>query len=80
MGKEADGTSGPPATPSYGSGVALLLAGTIAFSSAGLFVRILDKDAATTLFWRGIFTALIVFLYVAWREGRQTGTAFRAIG
>ncbi len=65
---------------SYASGVILLLAGTLAFSSAGLFVRILGKDAATTLFWRGIFTTLVVVLYVAWREGPRTLAAFRAIG
>lgn len=66
--------------PSYASGVVLLLAGTIAFSSAGLFVRILGKDAATTLFWRGLFTAAIIIAYIAWREGPRTWAAFRAVG
>ena len=69
-----------PASSSYPSGVLLLLAGTVAFSSAGLFVRILGKDAATTLFWRGIFTAIAVLVYVAWREGPRTLSAFRAVG
>lgn len=64
----------------YLSGVLLLLAGTVAFSSAGLFVRILGKDAATTLFWRGLFTALAVIAYVVWREGPRTFQAFRAVG
>jgi len=64
----------------YASGVLLLIAGTIAFSSAGLFVRILGKDAATTLFWRGIFTAAVITAYVAWREGPRTMDAFRAVG
>jgi len=68
------------AEPSYISGVLLLLAGTVAFSSAGLFVRILGKDAATTLFWRGIFTAAVIVAYVAWREGPRTVQAFRAVG
>lgn len=71
---------GKAVAPSYASGVVLLLAGTVAFSSAGLFVRILGKDAATTLFWRGIFTAAIIMAYVAWREGPRTWAAFRAIG
>jgi drug/metabolite transporter (DMT)-like permease len=65
---------------SYASGVVLLLTGTVAFSSAGLFVRILGKDAATTLFWRGIFTALVIPLYVAWREGPRTLSAFQSVG
>jgi drug/metabolite transporter (DMT)-like permease len=64
----------------YVSGVLLVLAGTVAFSSAGLFVRVLGKDAATTLFWRGLFTGLIVLAYIAWREGARTWAAFRAIG
>ena len=64
----------------YTSGVLLLLVGTIAFSSAGLFVRILGKDAATILFWRGIFTAMVITLYVVWREGPRTLDAFRAVG
>ena len=68
------------ARANYTSGVLLLLAGTVAFSSAGLFVRILGKDAATTLFWRGLFTALIILAYVAWREGPRTFAAFRAVG
>lgn len=68
------------AQPSVASGVILLLTGTVAFSTAGLFVRILDKDAATTLFWRGIFTALIVLVFVVWRERSRTLHAFRAIG
>lgn len=68
------------AAPSFASGVILLLTGTVAFSTAGLFVRILDKDAATTLFWRGIFTALIVLVFVAWRERGRTVHAFYAIG
>jgi drug/metabolite transporter (DMT)-like permease len=66
--------------PGYLSGVLLLLAGTVAFSSAGLFVRILGKDAATTLFWRGLFTALAIVAYVVWREGPRTWQAFLAVG
>ncbi len=66
--------------PSYMSGVLLLLAGTVAFSSAGLFVRILGKDAATTLFWRGIFTAAAIIAFVVWREGPRVLDAFRAVG
>jgi len=77
---EAVETARRAESASYASGVLLLLAGTIAFSSAGLFVRILGKDAATTLFWRGIFTALVITLYVAWREGPRTLEAFRSVG
>jgi drug/metabolite transporter (DMT)-like permease len=61
-------------------GVVLVLAGTVAFSSAGYFVRLLGKEAATILFWRGIFTALTVLAFVAWRERGGTWASFKAIG
>jgi drug/metabolite transporter (DMT)-like permease len=64
----------------YLSGVVLILVGTVAFSSAGLFVRLVGKDAGTILFWRGIFTALAIIAFVAWREGRGAWASFRAIG
>jgi drug/metabolite transporter (DMT)-like permease len=80
LSSESVDTATPAASPSYASGVVLLLAGTVAFSSAGLFVRILGKDTATTLFWRGLFTAVIVLAYVAWREGHRMIPACRAVG
>ena len=61
-------------------GIGLLVMGTIAFSSAGFFVRLIGHDAPTILFWRGIFTALTVLLYVVWREGRGTSASFRGMG
>jgi drug/metabolite transporter (DMT)-like permease len=68
------------ADANYVSGLVLVLIGTVAFSSAGLFVRLLAFDAASTLFWRGVFTALCIGLFVVWREGHNTWAAFRAIG
>lgn len=62
------------------AGVALLVAGTIAFSSAGFFVRLIGRDAATILFWRGLFTALAVTLFIAWQHGRGTWGQFRGMG
>jgi drug/metabolite transporter (DMT)-like permease len=78
--KSAASPAIPDARADYTSGVILILLGTVAFSSAGLFVRFIGKDAATILFWRGLFTALAVTAYVVWREGRGTWASFRAIG
>ena len=64
----------------YVSGVALILAGTLAFSSAGLFVRLIGKDAATILFWRGLFTVAAITAYIAVLQRRSTLAAFLAIG
>lgn len=62
------------------AGVLLLVAGTVAFSSAGFFVRLIGRDAATILFWRGLFTAVAVTLFIAWGHGRGTWGQFRGIG
>ncbi len=64
----------------YLGGILLLVAGTIAFSSAGLFVRLIGHDAATLLFWRGIFTAIAVLGFLWWREGRGMFGQFRGMG
>lgn len=64
----------------YLTGVLLLVIGTVAFSSAGYFVRLIGRDAATILFWRGIFTALAILLFVIWRERGNTVAAFRGMG
>lgn len=69
------------ALPAAVSGVLLLVLGTIAFSSAGLFVRLIGRDAGTLLFWRGIFTAIAVLGFIVWREGvRATPAQFRDMG
>ena len=64
----------------YVAGLGLLILGAIAFSSAGFFVRLIGHDSPTILFWRGIFTALTVLLYVVWREGRGTWASFCGMG
>jgi uncharacterized membrane protein len=57
-------------------GSLLVAASATAYSTAGLFTRLIDLDIWTVLFWRGLFIAA----YVIWENGRETGTAVRAIG
>lgn len=64
----------------YLAGVLFLVIGTVAFSSAGFFVRLIGHDAATVLFWRGIFSAIAITGGVIWREGSSTPRAFRDMG
>jgi drug/metabolite transporter (DMT)-like permease len=72
----------PPlgAARTYLGGIALLLLGTLAFSSAGLFVRLIGRDAATLLFWRGLFTGLAILAFIWWCEGRGTWRRIRGMG
>lgn len=80
----ADGTlrgETNPARGHYLQGVLFLVLSAVAFSSAGLFVRLIGRDAATILFWRGLFTIMAVVGFLLWRLGRdETWRQFRQMG
>jgi drug/metabolite transporter (DMT)-like permease len=61
-------------------GTLLVLASSLAFSTAGLFTRLVDADVWTLLFWRGVFGGLLIAAYVAWRDGSAALPAIRRIG
>jgi len=61
-------------------GILLALASAVAFSTAGLFTRLITVDAWTILFWRGLFAGLFIGGYVIWQHRARTLAAIRAIG
>jgi len=61
-------------------GVVLLLASGVAFSTAGVFTRLIAVDTWTLLFWRGVFGGLFIGGYVVWQHRGGTLAAIRAIG
>jgi drug/metabolite transporter (DMT)-like permease len=61
-------------------GTVLVLLSSFAFSTAGLFTRLVETDVWTMLFWRGLFAGLLIAAYVAWRDGRETLAVVRRIG
>jgi drug/metabolite transporter (DMT)-like permease len=61
-------------------GVALIVLSTVAWSSGGLFVRLLPFDMWTIVFWRGVFGCAFVGAYVLWRFGRGTPGIIRQMG
>ena len=61
-------------------GMLLIAASSLVFSTAGLFTRLIDLDAWTMLFWRGLFGGLFIAGFVVWRDGRCALAALRAIG
>lgn len=61
-------------------GTVLVLASSLAFSTAGLFTRLVDTDVWTLLFWRGVFGGLLIAAYVTWRDGRVAMASLRRIG
>jgi len=66
--------------PFYPVGSLTIAIAAVAFSTAGLFTRLVSVDVLTMLFWRGLFGSLLIFAYIAWRERAATGAAFAAIG
>ena len=61
-------------------GTALILASAFAFSTAGLFTRLIETDVWTMLFWRGLFGGLLIAAYVVRRDGAGAVAAIRRIG
>lgn len=61
-------------------GTALLAASAVAYSSGGFYTRLIDADAWTMLFWRGVFGGLFLFGVMAWREYGRVVVAVRDIG
>ena len=53
------------------TGIILILISATVFSTAGLFVKGVESDAWTILFWRGLSAAIFTVIYVAWRGTLQ---------
>jgi drug/metabolite transporter (DMT)-like permease len=62
------------------TGIVLVFLSTIAWSSGGLFVRLLPYDMWTIVFWRGLFGTLFIGTFVLWRFGTETFTVIRRMG
>ena len=52
-------------------GVLLILVSAAVFSSAGLFVKGVEADAWSIIFWRGLSAVIITSIFVFWRGNRQ---------
>jgi drug/metabolite transporter (DMT)-like permease len=61
-------------------GTVLVLSSAFAFSTAGLFTRLVETDVWTMLFWRGLFGGLLIAGYIVWRDGGAAIAALRRIG
>src|SRR5690242_21646524 len=60
-------------------GIALVAGGVVLWSTAGLFVRLLELDNATIQAWRSLFGALSLLIIILGQHGRRTPEAFRSI-
>jgi drug/metabolite transporter (DMT)-like permease len=64
----------------YHYGLFLVAAAAVAWSTSGLFTRILSVDTATILFWRGLFGAIGTCLVIAFVPRTGGITTFGNIG
>lgn len=60
--------------------MALLAASAAAYSTAGFYTRLIDVDAWTMLFWRGVFGGLFLIVMLAVRERGRVLRSVHAIG
>jgi drug/metabolite transporter (DMT)-like permease len=64
----------------YRRGALLVAGAAVAWSSAGILVRTTASDNWTTLFWRSLFAALSLALFIAIRDGRGWARGFARLG
>jgi drug/metabolite transporter (DMT)-like permease len=68
------------ATASHRLGLVLTGAAALAWSSAGVFTRLITADLATMLFWRGIFSGTTIFIVYLILEQRGALRKVLAMG
>lgn len=61
-------------------GIALVVLSAVAFSTAGFFTRLIEVDAWTMLFWRGLFGAALISGWIFWEYRAQSLAALQRIG
>ncbi len=64
----------------YRLGLVLVTASALAWSTAGLFTRIIALDVATMLVWRGMFGALGILAVAVAMQGRSAFSDFGRMG
>lgn len=66
--------------PNHRLGIAFITASAVAWSTTGLFTRILALDTATMLVWRGVFGAVGLIAVLVLLEGREGLRGFLRLG
>ena len=64
----------------YARGLLLTLLGVVTLSPDGLLIRSITADVWTLVFWRGLFMALGLAVWLAWRYGAGALAMLRRIG
>lgn len=70
----------PPFRPDRRAGFLIVTASTLAWSTAGFFIRLIDLDTATVLVWRGLFAVLGLMAVLLVRDGWAGLAGFLRLG
>ena len=71
-----------PAAADFRLGVALVAGAALCWSFGGTIARFISEpDPATIVFWRALFSAIFLLLFMLWRDGpKATAAMFRSMG
>ncbi len=64
------------AAAQYRLGLVMVTGSAIAWSTAGYFTRLIPLDNWTLLFWRGVFAAIGIFIFMLMKDGRGAWRQF----
>jgi drug/metabolite transporter (DMT)-like permease len=68
------------AAADHRKGTVLIVMAMFVWSSGGLLARLVEAEGWTVIFWRTLFAAATLFLYILIRDRRETLTLFRRMG
>lgn len=68
------------ARSSYRLGLLMVTLGTVCFSAAGYFTRLIALDTWTMLFWRSALGALTILVFIAVQRRGRVVSAFASLG
>lgn len=61
------------------AGLIMVAGAALCWSTSGLFVRTIEADLPTMLFWRGLFSGAGVMTFFFWREGLRSWAILRSL-
>jgi drug/metabolite transporter (DMT)-like permease len=64
----------------FSIGIFLIAVAALAWSTAGFFTRLIQTDAATMIFWRGVFGGGFIAVFVLWELRRNVIGTVRSLG
>jgi drug/metabolite transporter (DMT)-like permease len=62
------------------TGTVLVILSAIGWSMAGMFTRLVTANSWAILGWRGVFSSLVIVLYLLLRERGEVVRSFRSVG